>query len=249
MAVKDNGRPGPKTPITFKIFRYKPGFIDPPRLDTFQVDVDKRMTILDALEDIRTAQDATLMYRHSCHHGSCGTCAMKVNGREILSCVTNVLELGTAEVTVEPLSVLPLVCDLVVDMTYFADHFAPMGMNLIRKSEFMPEAVRPEGIAEYTRYEQCLECAACVSACPIVNTDPTWTGPAALGAASRAWVKGDSPAKQICELVDHEHGAWRCHEIMECSSVCPNDVDPGGLIMSLRRRMVGYKLRRLFGRE
>src|SRR5512135_3843763 len=155
----DNGRPGPKTPISFKVFRYKPGEIDPPRFDTFKVDVDRRMTVLDAMEEIRTAQDATLLYRHSCHHGSCGTCAMKVNGREILSCVTNELDLKTDVVIVEPLRVLPLIADLVVDMTYFAQHFAPMGMSLIRVSEFMPEAVVPEGIRAYTRYEQCLECA------------------------------------------------------------------------------------------
>ncbi len=248
MTVRDNGRPGPKTAVTFKVFRFKPGEIDPPRFDSFEVDVDPRMTVLDALEDIRTAQDPTLLYRHSCHHGSCGTCAMKVNGVEILSCVTNVLDLHTRIVIVEPLSVLPLIADLVVDMTYFADHFAPMGMSLLRKSEFMPQAQTPEGIKEYTRYEQCLECAACVSGCPIVNTDPTFTGPAALGAACRALAKGDAGAKQISGLVDWEHGAWRCHEVMECSAVCPNDVDPGSLIMMLRRRMLAYKLGRFFGR-
>jgi succinate dehydrogenase / fumarate reductase, iron-sulfur subunit len=247
--MSDNGRPGPKTPITFKIFRYKPGEIDPARFDTFTVDVDKRMTILDALEDIRTAHDPTLLYRHSCHHGSCGTCAMKVNGREILSCVTNVLELGTKQVVVEPLSVLPLIADLVVDMTYFADHFAPMGMCLIRKSEFMAQSVPPPNIPEWTRYEQCIECASCVSGCPIVNSNPNFTGPAALGAACRALAKGDNAPQNIWNLVDFEDGVWRCHEIMECSAVCPNDVDPGGLIMTLRRRLVGHKIRHLLGRE
>jgi succinate dehydrogenase / fumarate reductase, iron-sulfur subunit len=247
--MTDNGRPGPKTPITFKVFRFKPGEIDPPRFDTFKVDVDRRMTILDAMEEIRTAQDPTLLYRHSCHHGSCGTCAMKVNGREILSCVTNVLDLKASLVTVEPLSVLPLIADLVVDMTYFAEHFAPMGMSLIRKSEFMPEAVAPDGIREYTRYEQCLECGACVSACPIVNTTSEFTGPAALGAACRSLLKGDCSPRDIWNLVDYEQGIWRCHEVMECSSVCPNDVDPGGLIMMLRRRLVGHKIRHLLGRE
>ncbi len=174
---------------------------------------------------------------------------MKVNGREILSCVTNVLELGAKEVVVEPLSVLPLIADLVVDMTYFADHFEPMGMCLIRKSEFMPQAVPPPNILEWTRYEQCLECACCVSGCPIVNSNPNFTGPAALAAACRALVKGDNAPQNIWNLVDFEDGVWRCHEIMECSAVCPNDVDPGGLIMALRRRLVGHKIRHLLGRE
>ncbi len=247
--MTDNGRPGPKTPITFKVFRYKPGEIDPPRFDTFKIDVDKRMTVLDAMEEIRTAHDPTLLYRHSCHQGSCGTCAIKVNGREILSCVTNVLELKADPVVVEPLSVLPLIADLVVDMTYFAQHFAPMGMTLLRKSEFNPQALMPEGIREYTRFEQCLECAACVSGCPIVNTNPDFTGPASLGAACRALLKGDMPAKDLWQLVDHEDGIWRCHEVMECSAVCPNDVQPGELIMTLRRRLFAHKVKHLLGME
>lgn len=245
--MSDNGRPGPKRPITFKVLRYKPGEIDPPRYDTYQVDVDPRMTVIDALEEIRTAQDSTLLYRHSCHHASCGTCAMKANGRDILSCVTNVLELGTNTVVIEPLGVLPHIADLVVDMTFFADHFEPAGMKLIRKSEFIPEAGTPDGIAEYTRYEDCLECGACISACPVTNTDPDFMGPAGLAAIYRALVKGDEIPAKLYELADCDHGAWRCHTGWECTAVCPSDVDPAGLLVALRRKLVGYKIRRLFG--
>jgi len=243
----DNGRPGPKRPVTFKVFRYKPGEIDPPRYDEFKVDVDSRMTVLDALEDIRTSQDATLLYRHSCHHASCGTCAMKANGRNVLSCVTNVLELGTDTVVVEPLDVLPLVADLTVDMTFFADHFEPAGMKLLRKSEFNPKTECPAGVQDYTRYENCIECGACISACPITNTDPQFTGPAGLAALCRALMKGDELPEKLYALADCEHGVWRCHTAMECTAACPSDVDPAGLIMALRRRVTGYKIKRLFG--
>ena len=158
--------------------------------DTFQVEVDKRMTVLDALEDIRTSQDPTLLYRHSCHHASCGTSAMKVNHREILSCVTNVLDLGTDVVTVEPLGVLPAAADLVVDMTPLAQDIAPAGLKMLRTSDYNAKAVVPEGIAGYRRFENCIECGACVSACPITNTDPDFIGPAAwrpcTGPSSRA---------------------------------------------------------------
>lgn len=245
--MSDNGRPGPKRPITFKVLRYKPGEIDPPRYDTFRIEVDPRMTVLDALEEIRSAHDSTLVYRHSCHHASCGTCAMKVNGREVLSCVTNVLELGKDPVVVEPLGVLPHIADLVVDMAFFAQYFMVSGMRLLRTSEFMPEALTPEGITEYTRYENCLECGACVSACPVTNTDPDFMGPAALAAIYRALVKGDEIPAKLYELADCEHGAWRCHTGWECTTVCPSDVDPAGLLVSLRRKLVGYKIRRLLG--
>lgn len=172
---------------------------------------------------------------------------MKANGRDILSCVTNVLELGADTVVIEPLGVLPHIADLVVDMTFFADHFEPSGMKLIRKSEFMTEAEQPDGIAEYTRYENCLECGACISACPVTNTDPEFMGPAGLAAVYRALVKGDEVPAKLYALADCEHGAWRCHTGWECTAVCPSDVDPAGLLVSLRRKLVGYKLRRLFG--
>ena len=100
--------------IRFKILRYKPGAIDPPRYDSIEVTVGPRTTVLDALEDIRVDHDSTLMYRHSCHHACCGTCAYKINGQEGLGCVTNVLELGTDEVVVEPMDGLSRVVDLVV---------------------------------------------------------------------------------------------------------------------------------------
>ncbi len=242
-----NGRPGPKRPVTFRVFRSRSGDGGQPRFDTFQVEVDPRMTVLDALEDIRTSQDPTLLYRHSCHHASCGTCAVKVNHRDVLSCVTNVLELGTDVVTVEPLAVLPLAADLVVDMTPLAEDISPAGLKTLRLSEYNAGAVSPEGIPAYQRFENCIECGACVSACPITNTDPGFMGPAGLAAVYRALLKGDTLPDKLYALADCEHGAWRCHTGWECTSVCPSNVDPAGLLTALRRRVLVYKVRRLFG--
>ncbi len=243
----DNGRPELERPITFSVLRFKPGVVDPARFDTFEVMVGPRTTVLDALESIRTGQDKALLYRHSCHHGSCGTCAMKVNQREVLSCVTNVLDLKADEVVVEPLGVLPLIADLTVDMTGFAEQYAPAGLKHLRKSEFNLDAALPEGINEYRRFENCLECGACLSACPVTNTDPDFVGPAGLAAIYRALVKGDAPPEKLYALADCEHGAWRCHTGWECTAVCPSDNQPAELLMALRRRLLVYKVRRFFG--
>lgn len=232
--------------VTFRILRYKPGFIDPPRFDSFQVDVEPWMTVLDALELIRATQDSTLLYRHSCHHASCGTCGMKVNGREQLGCVVNILAEGKNEVTVEPLGALPLVADLVVDMTAFAEHFAPAGMELVRASEMTDGGVTPPGIETYTRYEDCIECNICLSTCPVANTNPDFIGPAGLAAAYRALMTGERTPHQIFGLVDSDVGLWRCHTSMECTAVCPSDVDPGGKIMALRSELTKYKIKRFF---
>ncbi len=246
--MSDNGRFGPTRPVTLKVLRYKPGTIDRPRYDSFQVDADPLMTVLDALEEIKATRDSTLLYRHSCHHASCGTCAMKVNGREQLGCVAVILDEGTSEVVVEPVGSAPLIADLVVDMAPFGEKMIPSGMELVRDSEFIPAAQPPPGIEHYARYEDCLECNICLSACPVANTNPDFIGPAGLAAAYRALVAGDRPAGEVFAWVDHDDGVWRCHSAMECSAVCPSDVNPGHKIMALRRQLVAYKMRRFFNR-
>ncbi len=233
--------------VQFKVQRYKQGQARP-TYQTFNVTVNEDTTVLVALQDIRRDQDPTLILRHSCHHASCGTCGMRVNGQEVLACVVKVLDLGTATVVIEPLQNVPLISDLVVDMNAFYARYTVPEMNYLRQSEFIPDAQLPEGIAQYQRYENCLECGICVSACPVAGSDPTYLGPAALAAAWRVVAEPrDGDPDFALDWVDNEHGCWRCHVAYECSEVCPSDVDPGGAIMALRGRITGRKLRRLFG--
>ncbi len=224
--------------VTFKIYRYKPGVLDPPRYEIHRVAVEEHTTVLDVLEHLRL-DDPTLTYRHSCHHGSCGTCGMRVNGREVLACVTRVLDLGTDLVVVEPLEHFPVVSDLVVDITPFFAKYEPVGLPCIRESEYLPQAQPSAEVGSYTRFESCLECGLCLSACPVVGTDPQYLGPAALAAAARVVQEPrGQDVGRIFQMVDQEQGCWRCHAAMECSAVCPNEVDPGGLIMFLRREIL-----------
>lgn len=234
-------------PITFKVYRYKQGD-SAPHYDTFTVACDKNTTVLVALQDIRREDDSTLMLRHSCHHASCGTCGMRINGKEELACVVKVLDLGTDVVTVEPLSNIPLISDLVVDMDAFFAKYNQAGMPYIRESEFLPMAETPEDISHYTRFENCLECGICVSACPVAGSDPSYLGPAAMAAAWRvvAEPRGEDPAVRL-DWVDNEHGCWRCHVAFECTEVCPSNVEPGESIMALRRELTKRKFKRLFG--
>lgn len=233
--------------VTFRVFRYKQGQ-DRSRYDTFDVTVDEDTTILIALQAIRRDQDPTLLLRHSCHHASCGTCAMLINGQEKLSCVVNVLELERRTVVVEPLRNIPLVSDLVVDMNDFYARMNPADRPYVRHSEFLSATATPDGIEQYSRYENCIECGACVSACPIMGTDQDYYGPAALAAAWRVVEepRGQNPQHAL-QWVDNEKGCWRCHVAYECTEVCPSDVDPGGKIMALRGELGKQKLRRFFG--
>ncbi len=234
--------------VRLKVFRYKQGR-PKPWYDTFTVAVTPRTTVLEALQAIRRDQDPSLALRHSCHHASCGTCGMRINGQERLACLTNIAALGTDEIVVEPLANLPVVTDLVVDMAAFYEKYGPMGMPLIRRSEFLPESEVPEGVAFYTRLENCIECGLCVSACPVVGSDPLYLGPAALAAAWRVVEEPrDADPEAALAWADTEHGCWRCHVAMECSEVCPSAVNPGGAIMALRRKLAARQFSHWFRR-
>ncbi len=233
--------------VHFRVSRFKQGD-SAPHFDEFDVPVGKRTTVLDALVTIRNRMDDTLTLRHSCFHASCGTCGMRINDREALACVTGVESMGS-DVKVEPLANQELVSDLVVDMVDFYDRFGAIDRPLVRGSEAVPGAVPPEGIDAYTRYEDCIECGLCVSACPVVAVDDRYLGPAALAAAWRVQEEPRSmDATGVLALVDDPQGLWRCHTAWECSDACPSGVDPAGAIMHLRRRVIGQRVAGVFGR-
>ena len=234
--------------IEFKVSRYKQGQPGP-TYQTFKMLCDENTTVLVALQDIRRDLDDSLTLRHSCHHASCGTCGMRVNGKDELSCVVKVLELGTPVVTVEPMRNLPIISDLVVDMEPFYDRFNSVGLPFIRGSEFLEDAEIAEGLEAYGRYENCIECNLCMSACPIMGSDETYLGPATLAAAWRVVEEPRGlPVKPLLDWVDSENGCWRCHVAYECNVACPSEVYPGDKIMALRRQLTKRKFRGLFGK-
>ena len=237
--------------VLLKIFRSDPGDRTC-RYDEFLVPVGSRTTVLDALLAVRRRQDPSLVLRHSCLHGSCGTCGMRVNGREVLACVTRLDGLGDP-VVVEPLAGAPVVGDLVVDMEQLYRRLEPAGRPQVRASERAGPggpggAAAGPALEELERFEDCLECGLCLSACPVAG-DPRFLGPVALAAAERVLEepRGADPSK-VLGWVDDAHGAWRCHAAFECSAVCPAGVDPAGAIMRLRRRLLRDRLPRLIGR-
>lgn len=224
----------------FRVYRFERGGTDP-HYDSFDVPVGPRMTVLEALRWIQVHEDRTLSLRHSCFHASCGTCGVLVNGHEVLGCVTMVHDLGQT-ITVEPLANIPVLTDLVVDMEEFFARF-PDETPVTRRSGFQPAAAPPDGIAAFTRYEDCIECGLCVSACPVAATADGYVGPAALAAAQRLLEepRGVDPDR-ILDWADDPLGAWRCHAAFECTEACPSDVNPAARIMALRGVLVGGRL-------
>lgn len=221
----------------FRVFRYRRGDAAP-RFDEFDVPVGARTTVLEALRWIQLHADPSLSLRHSCFHASCGTCGIQVNGREVLGCVTFVHDLGRT-VTVEPIANISVLTDLVVDMDEFYARFAEQH-PLVRSSEFLQEAQPPDGIEPYQRYEDCIECGLCLSACPIAATADRYVGPAALAAAQRLLEEPrGADTGDLLAWADLPNGVWRCHAAFECSEACPSNVNPAARIMELRGVLIG----------
>jgi succinate dehydrogenase / fumarate reductase iron-sulfur subunit len=238
--------------VPLRVRRWKP--VGPPGPQRFEVEVPETATVLDALEVAWARHDRSLMFRHACHHGSCGSCAMLVQGRERLPCVTAIADVwnGRDDLRVEPLRNLPLVADLVVDVSELLQQMAASGMSITRQAEPRIQwggAIEelPEGIDRLVRFESCIECGICLSACPTMAADPRFLGPAGLAGAQRAREEtaGAGEAEQLLRLVDGENGVWRCHGAWECTEACPQGVQPAERIMRLRRDLVARRLRAL----
>jgi succinate dehydrogenase / fumarate reductase iron-sulfur subunit len=218
--------------------------------DRFDVEIETGATLLDALLAIRRRHDPSLVIRHSCMHASCGTCGVRVNGREALACDTKVADLGTGRwIRVEPLANQRIVGDLATDMVDFFARLEPAGMPLVRASEACPGAVPPDGMKAFGRFESCIECGLCLSACPIARTNQTYIGPAALAAAARvvAEPRGLDPGP-VLALAAEPDSVWRCRDAMECTAVCPSSVDPARALLTLRRHVAWRGLKRFVRR-
>jgi succinate dehydrogenase / fumarate reductase, iron-sulfur subunit len=202
-------------------------------------------TVLDAIERAGI-DEPTLVYRHACHHASCGTCAVRVDGREHLACITRLDDVwdGRSALTIEPLRNVPVIADLAVDPADRVDRLAALRFPYVRTVEAgVRRAAGPVdddadvGAAE--RFEDCIECFACVSACPVAAGSPEYLGPAVLAAAQRIVEEPrHDDVRRVLDLVDTDNGVWQCRSVWACSAVCPSGVDPATRIMDLRRRLL-----------
>lgn len=223
-------------PVTFVIHRCnidENGAALRRRRHEYSLEVNDRMTVLDALEVIRRDQDWSLMYRHSCHHGSCGTCGMIVNGERKLACLTQVTELEGATFELQPLRSMNPLGDLAVDPSpLFADF--PQGAGYLRRSELNADRRKPFEVEHWERFEDCIECGLCVSSCPVTES---FMGPAALAAYNREIINRPERRRELLAEVNVERGVWPCTRALNCSRVCPTGVYPARHIAELRKKL------------
>jgi succinate dehydrogenase / fumarate reductase iron-sulfur subunit len=236
-----------------KIQRFNPDADKKPALQVFKVQMTRDTTILDALHEIKSHQDGSLTYRRSCRHAICGSCAMNVNGKNMLVCnepLKNHLD-KKRRVTIKPLPYLPIIKDLVVDRTSFWEQYLRVKPWLIPPDN-VPEKeyrVSPEEVEALNDAEKCIMCGACYSACTVVGTNKSYIGPhALLKSFLRILDPRDAGSVERLEEVGTHEGVYRCHTIFNCIDACPKHLDPTKAIETLRglaKKRLAYEEKKL----
>ncbi len=240
----------PVRKVKFRIYKYNPRKDYAPHWEEHELEVSRGMTVLDALLVIKGEMDHSLGVRYSCRMGLCGSCAMMINGKQMLACQTRVLEAaGDGDVVeLRPLDNFPVERDLAADFTSFFEKHKAVKPWIIRNDEVElnnPTGPYKQTVDEYARYYQftdCIKCGACLSACPTAATDYEYLGPQALAQAYRYMVDTRDDGLDVrIPIVDSEHGCWRCHFAASCSDVCPRGVDPAQGIQLLKKLLIKRK--------
>ncbi|HHG89373.1 MAG TPA: succinate dehydrogenase iron-sulfur subunit [Devosia sp.] len=235
-------RPEGKEVHEYRIYRYDPDSADNPRIDTYYVDrSDCGPMVLDGLLWIKNRIDPTLTLRRSCREGVCGSCAMNVDGLNTLACTKSADEIS-APIKVYPLPHLPVVKDLVADLTNFYAQHRSIEPWLKTKSpepskewlQSRDERSRLDGLYE------CILCACCSTSCPSYWWNgERYLGPAVLLQAYR-WLidsRDEAQGERLDNLED-PFRLYRCHTILNCSNTCPKGLNPAKVIAETKKLML-----------
>jgi succinate dehydrogenase / fumarate reductase iron-sulfur subunit len=231
----------------FRIYRWDPDTGQNPRMDTYYVDRgDCGPMVLDGLIWIKNTVDSTLTFRRSCREGICGSCAMNIDAANTLACTKAMDDMrGKNTVTIYPLPHMPVIKDLVPDLSaFYAQHaliepwlktVSPTPEKEWRQSH--EERAKLDGLYE------CILCACCTTSCPSYwwNGD-RYLGPAALLHAQRWLVDSrDEETGERLDQVEDSFRLYRCHTIMNCAKTCPKNLNPAKAIAEIKASLVGRR--------
>ncbi|QIT55459.1 succinate dehydrogenase iron-sulfur subunit [Aquisalimonas sp. 2447] len=230
----------------FRVYRWQPDEGQNPRLDTFELDMDDcGPMVLDALIKIKNEVDPSLTFRRSCREGICGSCAMNIDGTNTLAC-TKACDEVDGDIRVYPLPHMPVVKDLVPDLTHFYAQYASIKPWIQTQTPTPPDRERlqsKEDRAELDGLYECILCACCTTSCPSYwwNGD-RYLGPAVLLQAYR-WIadsRDEATGERLDELED-PFKLYRCHTIMNCAQTCPKGLNPAKAIAEIKKLMVARR--------
>jgi len=244
--ISKNGRQfkapaGTKQPRTFRVYRFDPDSGERPRVDSYEIDMAScGPMVLDALIKIKNEVDPTLAFRRSCREGICGSCAMNIDGVNTLACIKACEDVKSSEVRIYPLPHMPVVKDLVPDLTQFYAQYAAVKPWLTTRSPAPTDRERHQSKEDQEKIDRpsaCILCACCSTSCPSYwwNSD-RYLGPAALLAAYR-WIidSRDDATGERLDFLEDPFRLYRCHTIMNCTEACPKDLNPARAIADIKR--------------
>ena len=234
--------PGTAKVKTFKVYRYDPESDANPRWDTYEVDVGAcGPMVLDALIHIKNTMDPTLAFRRSCREGVCGSCAMNIDGTNTLACTKYISDMD-GEVKIYPLPHLPVVKDLVPDLTTPYAQLSAIEPWLKTASP-APDRERlqePEERRKLDGLYECILCFCCQTSCPSYwwNGD-RYLGPAVLLQAYRWLIDSrDEATGERLDNLEDPFRLYRCHTIMNCAQACPKGLNPAKAIGEIKKMLV-----------
>jgi succinate dehydrogenase / fumarate reductase iron-sulfur subunit len=231
--------------ITFNVFRFNAETDYLPYYKKYEIEVGQDDLVLDILNKIKWDHDGSFSYRRSCRHGICGSCAIKVNNKPVLSCKVNVLELveqfGT-ELDIDPQDKNRVIKDMVIDKANFWEKYDAVKPYLIGNIDEYPEnenIVSKAEAEELKEADYCIQCGNCFYACSTLSVNKDYLGPAALTKAYRfnADVR-DNATKERLRIVDMlSSGVWDCVKCNECAQACPKELNPIEKITKLHNQL------------
>lgn len=230
--------------LQVSIYRYNPEVDNAPFMQDFQVDTGgKDLMVLDVLEMIKAQQDTSVTYRRSCREGVCGSDGLNINGKNGLACITPLSEsVKNDKLVIRPLPGLPVIRDLVVDMSLFYAQYESI-QPYLQNNTPAPAIERlqtPEDRAKLDGLYECILCACCSTSCPSFWWNPDrFVGPAGLLQAYRFLADSrDMAREERLSRLDDPFSVFRCHGIQNCVNVCPKGLNPTKAIGHIRTMLL-----------
>ena len=223
-----------KREITIKAFRFNAETDYLPYYKTYKMEVGKDELILDLLNRIKWEHDGSFSYRRSCRHGICGACGIKVNGKATLSCKQNALELVELfgdELIFEPQSTKRAIKDMIIDKGDFWEKHNAIKPYVETEVDPHPTSetiMTKEQVEQFLDADYCIQCGSCHYACPVVEVNEEYFGPAAFAAAYRFSIdpRDEAQIERLEKTAQMGPGVWDCVKCFECAEACPKDVNP-----------------------
>lgn len=239
-----------KKKVVFNVFRFNAQTDYLPHYKEYEMEIGKDDVVLDVLNRIKWEFDGSFSYRRSCRHGICGSCAVKVNNKPVLSCkerVYDLIEIFGDKLTIDPQEKSRAIKDMIIDKGDFWEKYGKVRPYLetdIDENPLKENIISEEEAEKLEEADYCIQCGNCYYACPVVKVNGDYLGPAALAKAFRFNfdVRDEMIIERLESVNEEGQGIWDCVKCYECADACPKEVNPISKITKLHLQTFEKKM-------